>query len=54
MGFWLTIAKKMWNGILDVIAWVTQDSPRLNKAKRKTDPEREASLQRMRSRIGRF
>jgi hypothetical protein len=47
MGF----IKKIWNRILDVIAWLTQDNARLNEAKRKTNPERESALQQMRFRI---
>jgi hypothetical protein len=45
MGFWLRIIKKIWNGILNVISWLTQYSPRLNSAKRKTNVEREATEQ---------
>jgi len=41
--------KKIWHGILNFTAWLTQDSSRLRKAKR-LKPEHEIELQRMRSR----
>lgn len=48
MDFWLNIIETIWNVILYAIAWVTQDSTRLNKAKRKTNPEHEAIVQQTR------
>jgi len=48
------ILKKLWNLILNVLAWLTQDSTRLHKAKRKTNVEHEAIAQQMRTRFWRL
>ena len=45
--------KKIWHAILNAIAWVTQDSARLRKSKRR-NLDQEIEVMRLRSRIGRF
>ncbi|MGD9142401.1 MAG: hypothetical protein PVG61_00995 [Dehalococcoidia bacterium] len=45
--------KKLWNGILKFIAWVTQDNARLRKS-RYLKPEQEMEIHRIRSQIRRF
>ena len=48
MGFWLGIINKIWGGILRAVTWLTQDTPRLFSAKRKTNVEHEAIVQQWR------
>jgi len=54
MGFWLKRVKKIWHGILNAIAWLTQYSSRLNDAKRKTNVENESVAQHYRYNIHRW
>ncbi len=37
IGIIFTIIKKMWHAILDAIAWLTQDSSRITKRKRRRE-----------------
>jgi|GEM_PF-3114082 len=53
MGVWLTIIKEFWSSILNAFAWLTQDSPGLNKTKRKTNMKHEAIASQMRFRLWR-
>jgi hypothetical protein len=47
------VIKRIWNGILNFIAWVTQDNARLRKS-RHLKPEQEIELHRIRSQIRRY
>jgi hypothetical protein len=40
--------KKVWHGLLNAIAWVTRESPRLHDAKHKTNVEHEVIVQQWR------